>query len=79
MPASVSKEKQDELFLEFIDVVTSRTKLIESNFYVVTDKDYTGRYREILNKNRRYKGSYINDIKEIYINPAKTEICKMLQ
>ncbi len=79
MPADISKEKQEEIFLEFVHDITSKAKLVESNFYLVSDKDYTALYRDIFNKVLRYKGSYLNDIKSIYINPTEAEICKMLQ
>ncbi len=79
MPADIPKEKQDELFLEFVHDITSKAKLVESNFYLVSDKDYTSLYRDIFNKVLRYKGSYLNEIKSMYIDPTEAEICKILQ
>lgn len=79
IPKEIPKEKHDELFLELIYYITERTKLIESKFHIVADKDYTVLYREMLNKEHRYKGSYMNDITNNSIKPTHTEICKMLQ
>lgn len=79
MPENISKETQDKLFLEFVHDITSKAKLLDSKFFIIADKDYTELYREMLNKEHRYKGGYMNDINKMYINPTETEVCKILQ
>jgi hypothetical protein len=79
IPTDMPKEKQEKLFLEFVSYITGRVKLIDSDFFVISDIDYTGLYKEIFEKEHRYKGYYMNNINDIYLNPTKAEICKMLQ
>ena len=79
IPKDVPKEKQEEFFLEFIHAITSRSKMVDSDFYIIADRDYTRRYKEILHDTHRYKGGYMNEITGIYINPDKAKICNMLE
>lgn len=77
MPTYISKEKQDKLFLAFVSHITERTKLIESQFYIISDKDYTNIYKELFEREHRDNKSSMNKITALYINPSTEEICKM--
>lgn len=79
IPSIIPENKREELFLEYINHITSITKLVESNLNIIAEKDYATSYREIFDKKKRYKGSYLNAINGMHINKHNAEICKLLQ
>jgi hypothetical protein len=44
-------EQKEKLFLEFASTIQNRAKLIDSNLYIISDKDYTGLYIKTSKKN----------------------------
>ncbi|HEU4496970.1 MAG TPA: hypothetical protein VFR70_07955, partial [Flavobacterium sp.] len=71
-------EIRQKLFLELITNIVSRTKLIDSNLFVISDDDYSTLYRRTkkLNDNK-YKHATLNDIKEMFTG-NNLEICRMI-
>jgi len=79
MPNGLSKQKQEELLLAFVSHITNRTKLIESKFYIISDNQYSGLYRQIFEEQAgRYQGSVMNPVEKEYIKADRTDICKIL-
>lgn len=78
IPKKIKDIKQKEkLFLEFLSDVVNRTKLIDSNLFIISNDDYTNLYREIKKeRSNKYKYGYLNDIKDIFIE-NDPEICKI--
>lgn len=69
------QDDKDCLFLEFLTHVLGRTKLVDSNLYVVSSKNYTGLYEKVKNENDNiYQHTYLNEIKGIY-----SSVCESLK
>lgn len=69
------QDDADCLFLEFLTHVLGRTKLVDSNLYVVSAKNYTGLYKKVRNENDNiYQHTYLNEIKGTY-----SSVCESLK
>ncbi|OYQ49906.1 hypothetical protein CHU92_00235 [Flavobacterium cyanobacteriorum] len=79
IPATIPKDKYEQLFLEFYIYITNRTKLIDSYMYVIADKKYTRLYEEQLKKEKQSSGEFTHNIKNEYLNLNVNEICNLLK
>lgn len=79
IPDNIPEEKYEQLFLEFYSEIAERTKLINSEMYVIADKKYSALYRKTKEKQDQSDGVLMNKIEGEYIGISKDEICRMLK
>lgn len=74
-----SKQKQEELFLAFVLQIVNSTKLIDSEMYVISDKDYMDLYERARQQNEgTYSYGKLNEINQAYIGKLPKEICDII-